>query len=160
MSERFYKDIVPPLKCVIVDLDGTLADVTHRRHYVSQKPKNWKAFYDEMVNDSPRPGLLQLINFLSYHCMVIIFSARPHSYYVQTHDWLKKHKVRNFTLFMRDDGGQKPDVEVKREMLAKLRDTWPSIEILGVFDDRQRVVDFWRSEGLECYQVDKWEEVE
>lgn len=36
---------------IIVDIDGTLADIRHRRHYVASKPKNWKAFNSSMHLD-------------------------------------------------------------------------------------------------------------
>lgn len=29
---------------IIFDIDGTLADIAHRRHHVETKPKNWSAF--------------------------------------------------------------------------------------------------------------------
>ena len=32
------------MKAVIVDIDGTISDVEHRRHHLMAKPKNWKAF--------------------------------------------------------------------------------------------------------------------
>jgi hypothetical protein len=51
------------------------------------------------------------------------------------------------------------DVDVKKGFLQRFQFDFPNEEIVCVFDDRQRVVDFWRSQGLECYQVDKWEEV-
>lgn len=58
---------------IVVDIDGTLADIAHRRHYVASKPKNWKAFERAMhldglnadvawvvrsmwLNDQPRDG--------------------------------------------------------------------------------------------------------
>ena len=42
------------------------------------------------------------------------------------------------------------DVIVKQELLTQIRKVWNPIL---VFDDRQRVVDMWRSEGLICCQV-------
>ena len=30
---------------IIVDIDGTVADLEHRRHWLDCKPKNWKEFY-------------------------------------------------------------------------------------------------------------------
>ena len=29
---------------VICDIDGTVADCSHRLHWIQSKPKNWKAF--------------------------------------------------------------------------------------------------------------------
>ena len=38
-------------KAIIVDLDGTLADVEHRVEFVRITPKNWKEFNDRMIHD-------------------------------------------------------------------------------------------------------------
>ncbi|HYI06303.1 MAG TPA: hypothetical protein VD858_15525 [Reyranella sp.] len=70
---------------VVVDLDGTLADCTHRLHHT------------------------------------------------------------------RGRGHRRADVIVKRERLARMRADGFSPEL--AIDDRRRVVDMWRSEGLVCAQV-------
>jgi hypothetical protein len=52
---------------------------------------------------------------------------------------------------MRDDNDRRADDIVKRELLGRMRaDRFnPQLAI----DDRRRVVDMWRSEGLVCAQV-------
>jgi hydroxymethylpyrimidine pyrophosphatase-like HAD family hydrolase len=32
------------MKTIVCDIDGTVANIEHRRQYVATKPKNWKAF--------------------------------------------------------------------------------------------------------------------
>jgi FMN phosphatase YigB (HAD superfamily) len=32
----------------IFDIDGTLADISHRLHFIQQEPKDWRGFYSEM----------------------------------------------------------------------------------------------------------------
>jgi hydroxymethylpyrimidine pyrophosphatase-like HAD family hydrolase len=36
---------------VVFDVDGTIANIEHRRAYVRTKPKNWKAFEAGIPND-------------------------------------------------------------------------------------------------------------
>jgi len=52
---------------------------------------------------------------------------------------------------MRADSDRRSDDIVKRELLARIRGDGfdPQLAI----DDRKRVVDMWRSEGLICAQV-------
>ena len=52
---------------------------------------------------------------------------------------------------MRDDDDRRADDIVKRELLARMRDGRFNPEL--AIDDRRRVVDMWRSEGLVCAQV-------
>jgi len=51
-------------------------------------------------------------------------------------------------------GDYTPDQELKR----KWANSYGKNKILFVVDDRQKVVDMWRSEGLVCLQCAKWEE--
>jgi len=38
-------------KVICWDIDGTLANITHRRQFVASHPKNWPAFNRAMVKD-------------------------------------------------------------------------------------------------------------
>lgn len=52
---------------------------------------------------------------------------------------------------MRPADDNRDDALVKYELFNKyVRDNY---DVLGVFDDRNRVVDMWRRIGLTCYQV-------
>lgn len=52
---------------------------------------------------------------------------------------------------MRVAGDNRPDTIVKYEMFQKIKDKY---NIVGVFDDRECVVEMWRAVGLTCFQVD------
>ena len=39
-------------KVIVFDIDGTVANITHRRHWVATKPKNWGAFNAGMAQDT------------------------------------------------------------------------------------------------------------
>jgi hypothetical protein len=43
---------------VLVDMDGTLANVSHRLHWVRGGKKNWNKFFREMHKDPPYPVVL------------------------------------------------------------------------------------------------------
>src|SRR3546814_20900822 len=54
------------MDAIIFDIDGTLADVGHRRHLVTQGRKDWGRFFDEMVNDPPLANVCLLAEMLSF----------------------------------------------------------------------------------------------
>ena len=60
----------------IFDIDGTIADVTHRRHYVACKPKNWPAFEKKMHMDTPIEPIVELIRHLYDDNRIILCSGR------------------------------------------------------------------------------------
>ena len=143
---------------VIFDLDGTLCDISHRLHHIRGDKKDWNAFFSECVYDSPKPEILAIFDGLvscGHH--VEIWSGRSESVRDQTVRWLDQHGIANHLRFMRPVDDFRSDVDLKRQWLLQERErgNFPTL----VFDDRQRLVDMWRAEGLMCCQVEAWEEV-
>ena len=68
---------------------------------------------------------------------------------VETRTWLKDYDVPYDELHMRPEGNYEPDEKWKARFLRR----FDPATILCVFDDRQKVVDMWRSHGLVCFQV-------
>lgn len=137
-------------KCIIVDIDGTLADVEHRRHFVAGNKPHWKRFFDAMVDDPVIEEVKDIVNRYVGHYTIILCSGRPSDYEEQTTTWLKDNAIYYDRLYMRTAGDYRSDVIVKREMLNEIR---KEFDIFFVLDDRQEVVDMWREEGLRCLQV-------
>ena len=54
---------------------------------------------------------------------------------------------------MRGDKDNRPDSEIKQDILKQLQKEGK--EILFVVDDRQSVVDMWRANGITCLQCKK-----
>lgn len=135
----------------IFDIDGTLANCEHRRHYVTSKPRNFHAFYEAMDDDTPNAPVVALAQALviAGH-KLICCSGRPSNYYHRTRSWLQAQEVPYWDLYMREEGDYRPDHVVKREKLTLIRAVHG--EPLFAVDDRQQVVDMWRSEGITCFQ--------
>ena len=127
---------------VIVDIDGTLAIHDGRSPYD----------YSKVTQDKPNQDVVNLVNDLySVGYRVIITSGRPDSVRAETADWLTKY-VEWDHLFMREEGDTRPDYVVKREILETCIAPL-DCDIVGVFDDRNQVVNMWRDMGLTCFQV-------
>lgn len=134
---------------VIFDIDGTLADVSERIHHVRKKPKNWNAFFEGMAQDKAVHAMVRLCNLLyASGIQIILCSGRSEEHRPQTIDWLAQQGVNYHELKLRPDNDRRADSVVKREMLAGLDKS----KILFVVEDRSRVVEMWRSEGLVCLQ--------
>jgi len=134
---------------VIFDIDGTLADVSERIHHVSKKPKNWNAFFAGMAQDKAIHSMVRLCNILhASGIQIILCSGRSEEHRAQTVAWLAQQGVNYHALLLRKDKDRRSDTEIKRELLATLDKS----KILFVVEDRSRVVEMWRSEGLVCLQ--------
>lgn len=140
---------------IIFDLDGTLANLDHRLSYVKHKPKNWKAFFAGVADDKPIDIIVRLFKQLDStgKNRLIICSGRSASCRVETEFWLAEHDINYTALYMRDEGDFRADDIIKKELLDEIRAD--GFEPVLVFDDRQRVVDMWRENGLTCCQVAK-----
>lgn len=137
--------------CVIVDIDGTLADCDHRRIHIISKPKNWKAFNELMEHDTPVASIDRLVRlFNSSGYKIILCSGREAAFRSVTETWLAKWGVPYERLYMRAEKDYRGDDLVKGELLDQIMaDGWrPWLAI----DDRNRVVDMWRARGLLCLQ--------
>ncbi|EFO33806.1 PseT [Roseibium sp. TrichSKD4] len=143
---------------VIFDLDGTLCDISHRLFWITGDTKNWDAFYNCCVDDTPKWEILHVMDGLvSGGHRVEIWTGRSERVREESVDWLDRHGgFGKYLRFMRAVDDRRPDVDLKRHMLMteRARGNFPTL----VFEDRQRVVDMWRAEGLTCCQVAAWEE--
>ena len=140
-------------KICVFDIDGTLSDLTHRRHHVEQKPKNWPAFWAGMGDDAPHEHMIWLARSVFGRCRIVLCSGRNEAHRDVTVAWLQKHKVPFDHLFMRSDGDFRQDSIVKVELLAQIRKEHG--EPFVWFDDRQQVVDAIRGAGVKVCQVAK-----
>lgn len=138
------------VKCALFDVDGTLTDCRHRRPYLLQPSKNWKAFNAAMGDDPPNRAVIMLANAISQSYVVVLVSGRNESHRRLTELWMTCHDVHHAALYLRADGDCRADHVVKRELLARIRAD--GYDPLFVVDDRPSVVRMWRAEGLTCLQ--------
>lgn len=142
------------INAVVFDLDGTLANINHRRHFVRGGKKNWPAFEKAIPNDTLNLSVAILLEKLQKEYAIIIASGRSEDSRVATAEWLKKNGINYDELFMRASKDYRSDVIVKQEMYDNL--IKPHYHVMFVFDDRPGVVDMWRANGLwvfDCNQT-------
>lgn len=134
---------------VVFDLDGTLADVEHRRHHVSGGKRRWDLFFAACVDDTPVEAVT-----LAFHAMkkaghrVEVWSGRSDEVRSQTEAWLEEHGLHPDRLVMREAKDYTPD-DVLKESWLDAAEPKPAL----VFDDRDKVVAMWRRRGVPCFQV-------
>jgi predicted kinase len=128
---------------VICDLDGTLAEISHRSPYdASQCEKDgWHTDVKDMFADLvDRKG-----------AWMLFVSGRSDKYKAETLSWLQSGFYGPFDLHMRKEGDMRKDWLVKFEILRD--EIAPRFNPVAVFDDRDQVVAMWRAQGLRVYQV-------
>jgi len=136
---------------VVVDIDGTLANTQHRKHFVESRPKNWAAWNDNMVLDTVHEDIRQLVTELSLRREVIICTGREDTYREVTEKWLTDNQIPFDKVFMRRAKDNRKDSIVKTELLDQIRQ-WHG-EPWVWLDDRNQVVDAIRAAGVRVLQV-------
>ena len=137
---------------IIFDVDGTLMDISHRKQFVEQRPKDWDSFRSETSNDKPFKEIFQVaIALQKAGHRIIIASGRNRSQRGITLKQLMGNGLVFEQIYMRSDNDYRPDTILKRELLDKMRANGYDPKI--VFDDRTSVIQMWRDEGLKAVQV-------
>lgn len=153
----------------IFDIDGTLADCSHRLHFIEPADNatftydgklefnpDWESFYRDCVNDKPIAPTVELLRALQeYGANIIYITGRPCKYMNETIQWLVKYTDSPVKgLYMRKNDDHRPDYIVKKEIYeTQIKPNLKNESVWGVFEDRKQCVDMWRSLGLTCYQV-------
>lgn len=133
----------------VFDLDGTIADDSHRSPLVQKPNRDFYRYYALAHKDKLVWQLKYLAVALassSRQNRIEIWTGRPEGYRQATEKWLKHVGMPYHRLRMRKDGDNRVVTEVKAEWLEYRR---PDI----IFDDRTFAVEFWRSLGILCCQV-------
>jgi phosphoglycolate phosphatase-like HAD superfamily hydrolase len=144
------------LDAIIFDLDGTLADITHRRHFVMGEKKDWESFNhpDNIIKDKPNEAVMKIFKALDHYynlnADLIIVTGRMEKSRDITERWLYQHDLCAHMLIMRKNDDYRPDHIVKEEILKDLQSQ--GYNILFTVDDRDSVVDMWRRNGITCLQ--------
>jgi hypothetical protein len=147
----------------IFDLDSTLANIDHRLPYKHTRDDGTDAPFNALcVNDTPIPATCRLFRLCSIAGQVRIWTGRTEAVRGLTLQWIAKYVDWDFAdsvarhvseyLMMRPVGDTRPDHELKEKWLNELP---PDVraKINAVFDDRDRVVQMYRRNGVICYQV-------
>lgn len=145
-------------KIVIFDLDGTLALIDRRSDLsmVSGK-RDWDVFFDpkNIHLDLPNTAVIKIAQILhTQGFKIVIFSGRSKATKDTTIEWLKKWDIPFDILKMRPTSKDEKfmkDSDLKQSWLDNL---FPDKDnIFAIFDDRNQVVDMWRRNGLQVFQV-------
>lgn len=130
---------------ILCDIDGTLANSDGIR-----------SPYDEskVFLDAPYFVICSWLDELAKDHTIVLVSGRHASCGPDTIKWLEYFVVPYDHLLMRNSGDNRPDTVVKQELLEGMYKCGVTKDqIKFVLDDRPKVIDMWRSNGLTVYPV-------
>ena len=138
----------------IFDIDGTIANLAHRLHFIQQEEKDWTSFYAVCGKDNPFEDVLYFARLLfDVGHIIVLISGRSDECREQTEKWLRTNYAPYKVLLMRKQGDHRPDNVVKGELLDELCADLERSSIAGIFEDRDQVVKMYREKGFRVFQV-------
>lgn len=128
---------------IICDIDGTLAIKGDRGIFD----------YAKCELDALNAPVALVIDAMveTYGLDIVLCSGREDSCREETIRWLDKNSIKYTALHMRRTKDNRKDAIVKKEIYEEA--IKPNYDIMLVLDDRNQVVEMWRSLGLTCFQV-------
>jgi len=137
--------------CVVLDIDGVLADVRHRLRFVATSPKNWDGFFAAAPNDDVLDvGAAFARDAASSHDIVYL-TGRPERTRDDTLDWLRRHNLPAGQLIMRREGDRRPAVLTKTQALRQIG---KERRVDLVVDDDPAVIDAIAKAGFRARLAD------
>ncbi len=135
---------MPDRPLAVFDIDGVLADVRHRLHLVSGRPKDWDAFFAAAVDDPPLAQGVALARESAKDCDVVYVTGRPERCRADTLAWLARHGLPEGELSMRSGTDRRPARLTKPPLLARLA---RGRVVAVVVDDDEQVCDAYERAG-------------
>jgi len=145
------------MEAVIVDVDGTLCDVSGIRHYVLANPArpNFDRFHSASALCPPIASTLDWVGAQrAAGRAVIVVTSRKRRWEHLTRQWLRKWEIEYDWLLMRADADQRKDRAVKASILTRIRAK--GYEVVAAIDDNPAIIELWRREGIEVTVVPGW----
>lgn len=150
VQEHVVEPYVQPTKLTrtlsIFDIDGTLA-IMGDRH-----PHDGHLVHLDSINED----VLRALHLQGQHGLVYIVTGRDEKYREITEQWLADNGVAYDALYMRPtepDHLPKTEDSVVKHNLFNLHIRPLGHKIVGVYDDRHRVLRMWRKLGLTTFHI-------
>lgn len=140
-----YEPPVGKPRAILCDIDGTVAHAADRDIYD----------YSKVATDRPDLTIVDILRTYKERdpeLQIVFVSGRDDSCRDVTIDWLAQNAIPATYLYMRKTGDKRDDAVVKREIFAD--HIAKEFIVQFVLDDRDRVVEMWRSLGLKVLQVE------
>lgn len=139
---------------VIVDIDNTLS-FNKKRYELATKSDgsiDWDILYDynNVISDEPNLPMIDIINHLHNEYQIYILTSRPRSILDSTLNWLDMYKIKYHFIAMRSkENHYIKDVELK----LKMYNDFVNDDVYCAFDDREDIIDLWKSFGITSFKV-------
>lgn len=155
------------MKYIVFDIDGVLADCSHRLKYIQGKDKDYEKFYsdEEIMKDKIIEAGRKIVDMLynlytmedfyrptEFYGKIILLTGRSEICEETTRIWVSKNIFEDLSLYsiiMRPKNDWRPAHQVKEDLVEK---HIGFENILFAFDDDGQVNEMYKKHGVMCYK--------
>jgi hypothetical protein len=134
-----------PRPIAVIDIDGVVADVRHRLHFLDG-PKDWGGFFRAAPKDPLLQAGYDVVRQLAEVYDIVYLSGRPEHCRRDTERWFRKHSLPEGELRLRPHGDRRPARLLKVDELRRLQRRAP---VAVLVDDDVQVCDAAREAGFD-----------
>ena len=144
-------------RAVIVDMDGTLCDVSAVVH-LQAEPDGFTAFHHACADCPPHRSVVEwCVEHHGRGHAILVVTGRDEWSRELTEQWLSEHlPIPIAGLHMRGDGDFRSNIVIKREIHSQLAQIF---DIRAAIDDDPEIVGLWQEVGIPVAMVLDWGEV-
>lgn len=157
-----------PARIVIFDLDGVIADVRHRVHFIDRTISrednhgikvvghhpDWDKFFKACPDDVPNKDMVDLLKiFVDWGHKIYILSGRSASVKKETLEWFSRYIIPFDFMFLRPVENYEIDFRLKSRWINKIIELEGLDKIFMAFDDNVKNVEIFRNAGIQSFLV-------
>lgn len=163
-----WTNTLEPAKIVIFDLDGVIADVRHRIHFIDRviargkyhgievvgNKSDWDKFFKACPDDTPNKDMVDLLKiFVDRGHKIYILSGRSASVKKETFEWFSHYNIPFDFMFLRPVENYEIDFSLKFRWINKIIELEGLDKIFMAFDDNVKNVEVFRNVGIQSFLV-------
>lgn len=137
---------------VLVDLDGTVCNTTHRRSLIDKGREggpDWRSYSLACGDDAVIPGIRALVHILGRSDVEVIYaSGRDEAAREPTRGWLIDNRMPPGELLMRPEGNRLKNADLKCDWVDQLGPEWCELAIDDFPEVLTALWNRWRIPGL------------
>jgi hypothetical protein len=144
--------------CAILDVDGTIADVSSIRHYLLDDPRrrDFASFHAASSYVPAHADVVRVARGLDAAGITnIVLTSRRERWRYRTRVYLRRAGVPFYALGMRGEHDDRRDDDVKRDLHAQVLAM--GFQPVIAVDDNPIVVQLWRSLDIPTVVVPGWD---
>ncbi len=135
---------------VVFDLDGTIADDSHRLPLIKLENR-WDEYFQLSYKDAPISWVIRLNGLVaSGGHKIIILTGRSDIVKDDTSKWLEKYNVKYDDMIMRKNGDNEPSTTWKPKMMDIIEKKYGKCWF--IVEDQNKNVKMWRELGYNVLQ--------